>query len=78
MIEEKPKIIARDVKVVYGDKEALRDVSLDVMDKTVTRKKVLKPIFINSKKVIILIEYKILTNFLDVGTGSTKQKFNFI
>ena len=36
MIEEKPKIIARDVKVVYGDKEALRDVSLDVMDKTVT------------------------------------------
>tara|TARA_Y100000287_G_scaffold174853_1_gene164040 strand:- start:352 stop:498 length:147 start_codon:yes stop_codon:yes gene_type:complete len=48
------------------------------MDKTVTRKKVLKPIFINSKKVIILIEYKIFNEFLDVGTGSTKQKFNFI
>lgn len=36
MIDEKPKITARDVRVVYGEKEALRDVCIDVLDKTVT------------------------------------------
>ena len=30
------KIIARDVSVFYGDKQALHDVSLDIPDKTVT------------------------------------------
>ena len=35
-VSEKSKIIAQDVRVLYGDKEALRDVNIRISEKMVT------------------------------------------
>jgi phosphate transport system ATP-binding protein len=35
-IHDKTKITARGVQVYYGDKHALKDVDVDILDKTVT------------------------------------------
>jgi len=35
-VDAKPKVVARDVNVYYGDKHALKDVSIDIPERTVT------------------------------------------
>ncbi|MGB0306716.1 MAG: ATP-binding cassette domain-containing protein, partial [Paracoccaceae bacterium] len=35
-VSDKSKIVAQDVRVLYGDKEALRDVNIRISEKMVT------------------------------------------